>query len=76
MVTISPSGVVPVCCGGQLELIRTTSTSLEWRFSLIRGNDTTPTEFACFILSTGSMDDFMSYLNLIVNSITFNYYVN
>ena len=48
MVTISPSGAAPVCFGGQLELMCTTSLTgrfLQWSFSLIRGSDTTPTDF-------------------------------
>jgi hypothetical protein len=71
-VTVSPSGVAPVCPGGQLELICTTSTIgmplLQWSFDLIRGRETTPTHFTRTITPSSSI---MSYL--IVNSITFNF---
>ena len=74
MVTISPSGVAPVCFGGQLELMCTTSLTgrfLQWSFSLICGSDTTPTEFTQIIIPSVSESEAMSYL--IVNSVTFNF---
>ena len=37
-VTLSPPGVAPVCSGGQLELICTTTGDfLQWRFNVTRG---------------------------------------
>ena len=74
MVTLSPSGVAQVCFGGQLELMCTTSLTgrfLQWCFSLIRGSDTTPTEFTRKIIPSVSESEAMSYL--IVNSVTFNF---
>ena len=74
MVTISPSRVAPVCFGGQLELMCTTSLTgrlLQWGFSLICGSDTTPTEFTRTIIASVSESGAMSYL--IVNSVTFNF---
>jgi hypothetical protein len=71
VVTISPSGVAPVCPGGQLELMCTTSTTgmfLRWSFDLIRGNEATPTHFTRTITPSSLT---MSYL--IVNSVTFNF---
>ena len=71
---MSPSGVAPVCSGGQLELMCTTSITgmfLRWSFSLIRGSDTTPTYFTRTITPSVSTNEAMSYL--IVNSVTFNF---
>jgi hypothetical protein len=65
-VTLSPSGVAPVCSGDQLELICTTAGDLLlWRFSVIRGDDTTATEFE---RSTSS-----AMFQLTVNSMVFNF---
>ena len=75
VVTVSPSGVVaPVCYGGQLALTCTTSVTgmfLQWSFSLIRGNDTTPTLFTRTIIPSVSTNEAMSYL--ILNSAMFNF---
>ena len=74
MVTVSPSGVTPVCFGGQLELMCTTSLTgrfLQWSFNLIRGSDMTPTDFTRTIIPSVSESGAMSYL--IVNSVTFNF---
>jgi hypothetical protein len=70
-VTISPSGVAPVCPGGQLKLMCTTTITamfLQWSFDLIRGNEATPTHFTRTITPSSST---MTYL--IVNSVTFNF---
>ena len=68
-VTLSPSGVAPVCSGDQLELTCTTTGELlQWRFSVIRGNETTATKFTRTITSTGSV---MSHLT--VNYTVFNF---
>ena len=69
-----PSGVAPVCYGGQLELMCTTSITgmlLQWSFSLICGSDMTPTHFTRTIIPSVSTNGAMSYL--IVNSVTFNF---
>jgi hypothetical protein len=66
-VTLSPSGVAPVCSGDQLELTCTTTGDLlQWRFSVVRGNETTA--ITRTITSTGS-----EMTNLTVNSTVFNY---
>ena len=71
-VIISPPGVAPVCDGDQLELTcTTTGRQLEWRFSVIRGNETTATEFSRIIQATGSASDAMT--QLVVNSIVFSF---
>jgi hypothetical protein len=58
-----------VCIGDQLELTcTTTADSLQWRFSVIRGNETAATEFRRTIRSTGS-----DLSQLEVNSIMFNF---
>jgi hypothetical protein len=68
-VTLSPSGVAPVCSGDQLELVCTaTGDSLQWRFSMFRGNETTATEITRTISSTRS-----TILPLTVNSMVFNF---
>ena len=68
-VTLSPSGVAPVCSGDQLELICTTTEDLlQWRFSLIRGNETFATEFSRTVRSNG-----VSQSQLEVNSIVFSF---
>ena len=62
-VTLSPSGVAPVCSGDQLELTCTvTGALLQWRFSTIRG------ELTRTVTSTGPA---MSQLT--VNSTVFNF---
>ena len=76
VVIVSPSGVAPgpVCSGGQLKLMRTTSITgmpLRWSFNLIRGSDTTPTYFTRIITPSVLTNEAMSYL--IVNSVTFNF---
>ena len=69
---ISLPGVAPVCDGDQLELTCTTTGSLlEWRFSVIRGNATTATEFSRIIIATGSASDSMSLI--VVNTTTFRF---
>ena len=69
-ITLSPSGVAPVCSGDQLELTCTTTAEdlLQWRFSVIRGNETTAIEITRTIRSTGRN---LSHLE--VNSIMFNF---
>ena len=68
-ITLSPSGVAPVCSGDQLELTCTTTEELlQWRFSVIRGNETSATEFSRTVHSTGG---YLSHLE--VNSIMFNF---
>ena len=53
-VKLSPSGVAPVCSGGQLELTCTvTGEFLQWRFSVFRGNETTATEIRRAVESIG-----------------------
>ena len=57
-----------------MELMCTTSLTgrfLQWSFSLIRGSDTTPTEFTRTIIPSVSESETVSYL--IVNSVTFNF---
>ena len=66
---ISPSGRAPACRGGQLELMCTvTGNFLEWRFTVVRGNETNATEFSRIIIPSGAA---MSYL--IINSTTFTF---
>ena len=66
---LSPSGVAPVCSGHQLELMCTiTGDPLQWRFSVIRGDETTATEIRRSVNSIGPV---MS--NLTVNSTVFNF---
>jgi hypothetical protein len=68
-VTLSPSGVAPVCSGDQLELTCTTTGDLLlWRFSVIRGDDTTATEFE---RSSSS-----AMFQLTINSMMFNFSTN
>ena len=68
---LSPPGIAPVCNGDQLELMCTTPGSqLEWRFSVIRGNETNATEFSRIIVSSGPPSVVMPLL--VVNSTTFN----
>ena len=68
-VTLSPSGVAPVCSGDQLELTCTTTGELlQWRFRGFYGNETTATEFTRTITSTSPA---MSQLT--VNSMVFNF---
>ena len=69
LVTLSPSGVAPVCSGDQLELICTiTGELLQWRFRVFHGNETFATEFTRTITSTSSV-----MANLTVNSILFRF---
>lgn len=73
MVTLSPYGVAPLCCGGQLELMCTTRTGLlEWRFT-INNRATTGrlSHLTHYILSTGSTED--NRAQLIVSSTLFNF---
>ena len=64
------SDLAPVCSGGHLELICTTTGQfLGWRFRAIRGNETVATEFTRTIIPTGSASDAMS--QLVVNSTVF-----
>ena len=66
---LSPSGVAPVCSGDQLELTCTiTGDPLQWRFSVIRGNETSDTEIRRSVNSIGPVTS-----NLTVNSIVFNF---
>ena len=68
-VTISPSGVASVCSGDELELTCTTTEDLlQWRFSVIRGNETTAIEITRTVRSTGR-----NLSHLLVNSIMFNF---
>ena len=68
-VTLSPSGVAPVCSGDQLELTcTTTGDPLQWRFRVYRRNEITAIEITRTITSTGS-----AMLNVIVNSTVFNF---
>jgi hypothetical protein len=69
-VTLSPSGVAPVCLSGdQLELTCTiTGELLQWRFSVVRGNDTTATKITRTITSISSTRS-----PLTVNSMVFNF---
>ena len=68
-VTLSPSGVAPVCSGDQLELTCTaTGDPLQWRFSVIRGDETTVTEIRRSVNSIGPVTS-----NLTINSIVFNF---
>ena len=58
-----------MCGGDQLELMCTTTGDLlQWRFSVIRGNDTSATDFRRIISSTSS-----KMLQLTVDSIVFNF---
>ena len=58
-----------MCSGDELELTCTiTGELLQWRFSVIRGNDTAATHFSRTITSTG-----LAMLNLTVNSTVFNF---
>ena len=57
---------------GQLELMCTvTGSFLEWRFTVVRGNETIATEFSRIILSTESASAVMSHL--IINSTMFTF---
>jgi hypothetical protein len=68
-VRLSPSGVAPVCSGGQLELTCTTTGNfLRWSFSVFRGNETSATEFIRTISSTSE-----AMAQLVVNSMVFNF---
>ena len=69
MVILSPSGVAPVCSGDELELTCTTTRNpLQWRFSVIRGDETTATEIRRSINSIGPVTS-----NLTINSTVFNF---
>ena len=58
-----------MCSGDQLDLICTiTGELLQWRFRVIRGNETIATEIRRTITSTGS-----AMSNLVVNSTMFNF---
>ena len=69
-VTLSPSGVAPVCSGGQLELTCTTTDYvLQWRFRVFRENERIAIEITRTITPTGSV-----MLNVTVNSTVFNFW--
>ena len=68
-VTLSPSGVAPVCSGDQLELMCTiTGDLLQWSFSVFRGNETTAIDFRRTITPTSA-----EMLQLVVDSLVFNF---
>ena len=68
-VTLSPSGVAPVCSGYQLELMCTiTGELLQWKFNMIRGNETTAIRITRTITSTRS-----AMLNVTINSTVFDF---
>ena len=70
--TLSIPGVAPACNGDQLELTCTTTGEfLQWRFRVIRGNETIATEFTRTIASTVSISEVIS--QLVVNSIVFDF---
>ena len=67
--TLSPPGFAPVCSGNQLELLCTTTGGfLQWRFHVIRGNETMATEFARTFRSSGT-----AMSELTVNSTVFSF---
>ena len=52
-VTLSPSGVAPVCIGDQLELMcTTTGSALDWRFRVFMENETTATDIRRVFVSS------------------------
>ena len=68
-VTLSPSGVAPVCSGDQLELMCTiTGELLQWRFRVFRGDETSATQLTRAVSSTSPATSY-----LIVNSTVFNF---
>ena len=72
LATISPPGEAPVCDGGQLELICTTTGShLERRFNVICENTTTAFEISHVIQTARPTSATMS--QQVVNSTVFNF---
>ena len=70
-VTLSPPRVAPVCSGGQLELMCTTTGGfLQWRFSVTRGiNDLLSLRRSI----QATLTDEESMTQLLVNSTMFNF---
>ena len=68
-VTLSPSGVAPVCSGDQLELMCIiTGGLLQWRFRVFRANETIPIDFRHTITLTSA-----EMLQFTVDSLVFNF---
>ena len=74
VMTVSPSGLTPVCCGDQLELICSTRTVfLEWRFIINSRATTTVNRITYYMktLATGSIED--NGPQLTVDSVVFSF---
>ena len=67
---ISPPEKAPVCSGGQLELMCTTTGDLEWGFNVFRENETTLTRASRIIPSAAPSPGETSQL---INSTAFNF---